>query len=285
MPRRSATRSSTTSTSSSTPGACTAEPTTVIDLTGEPPRRRARRRAATPAPARHCVERQPGRRHGLAGRLRGSMDVSLSTIVLSRCRWSSRSRCTRRRTATSPSISATRRPGCWGASRSNPAEAHRSGRHDRSSRAAAPREARRSRLHLRVGEAGAGELRQPAQSEARHALGRRGGARREFRDGARVGAAAQGCCARRRARERLACWRWPEAGIQINLMLMALNLLPILPLDGGRIAGEPAAAARWRAASRGIEPYGFVIVIVLSLTRRSRAAACGPLLARCRVRA
>ena len=26
------------------------------------------------------------------------------------------------------------------------------------------------------------------------------------------------------------------AGIQINLMLMALNLLPILPLDGGRIA-------------------------------------------------
>ena len=27
-----------------------------------------------------------------------------------------------------------------------------------------------------------------------------------------------------------------NAGVQVNLMLMALNLLPILPLDGGRVA-------------------------------------------------
>jgi len=55
------------------------------------------------------------------------------------------------------------------------------------------------------------------------------------------------------------------AGIQINLMLLALNLLPILPLDGGRIAvsllphGLAASYAR-------LEPYGFMVVIVLLAT-------------------
>ena len=55
------------------------------------------------------------------------------------------------------------------------------------------------------------------------------------------------------------------AGIQINLMLLALNLLPILPLDGGRIAvsllphGLAASYAR-------LEPYGFMVVIILLAT-------------------
>jgi Zn-dependent protease len=55
------------------------------------------------------------------------------------------------------------------------------------------------------------------------------------------------------------------AGIQINLMLLALNLLPILPLDGGRIAvsllphGLAASYAR-------LEPYGFMVVILLLAT-------------------
>jgi Zn-dependent protease len=55
------------------------------------------------------------------------------------------------------------------------------------------------------------------------------------------------------------------AGIQINLMLMALNLLPILPLDGGRIAVSllPHSLA---ASYARLEPYGFMIVILLLAT-------------------
>jgi Zn-dependent protease len=56
-----------------------------------------------------------------------------------------------------------------------------------------------------------------------------------------------------------------DAGVQVNLMLMALNLLPILPLDGGRIAVSllPHGAA---TAYARLERYGFPIVIVLLLT-------------------
>jgi Zn-dependent protease len=54
-------------------------------------------------------------------------------------------------------------------------------------------------------------------------------------------------------------------GVSINLVLMALNLLPIPPLDGGRIAVSvlPArAAALWAR----LEPYGlFVIIGLLAL--------------------
>jgi Zn-dependent protease len=56
-----------------------------------------------------------------------------------------------------------------------------------------------------------------------------------------------------------------DAGIQVNLMLMALNLLPILPLDGGRIALSllPENLAQGYARS---ERYGFMIVILLLVT-------------------
>ena len=56
-----------------------------------------------------------------------------------------------------------------------------------------------------------------------------------------------------------------DAGIQVNLMLMALNLLPILPLDGGRVALSllPGAVAQGYAK---LEPYGFVVVILLLVT-------------------
>jgi Zn-dependent protease len=55
------------------------------------------------------------------------------------------------------------------------------------------------------------------------------------------------------------------AGIQINLMLLALNLLPILPLDGGRIAVSllPHSIA---ASYARLEPYGFMLVIILLAT-------------------
>ena len=52
------------------------------------------------------------------------------------------------------------------------------------------------------------------------------------------------------------------AGVQVNLVLMALNLFPLPPLDGGRIAFSllPHRLA-WQYAK--IEPYGLIIVLVL----------------------
>ena len=56
--------------------------------------------------------------------------------------------------------------------------------------------------------------------------------------------------------------RMAYAGVQINLILMALNLLPIPPLDGGRILTgllpEPAA----RVFAR-IEPFGLFVIVAL----------------------
>lgn len=52
------------------------------------------------------------------------------------------------------------------------------------------------------------------------------------------------------------------AGVQINLVLFALNLFPLPPLDGGRIMVGvlPSKASYWLAQ---IERYGFFIVIGL----------------------
>ena len=55
------------------------------------------------------------------------------------------------------------------------------------------------------------------------------------------------------------------AGVQVNLMLMALNLLPILPLDGGRVAVS-LLPHRIASAYAGLERYGFVLVIILLVT-------------------
>jgi len=54
-------------------------------------------------------------------------------------------------------------------------------------------------------------------------------------------------------------------GVQINLVLMALNLLPLLPLDGGRILYS--LLPRQLALQYGrLEPYGLMILIVLLVT-------------------
>ena len=52
---------------------------------------------------------------------------------------------------------------------------------------------------------------------------------------------------------------------QVNLVLMALNLLPIPPLDGGRIAVSllpNRAAAVWAR----LEPFGFFVIVALMFT-------------------
>jgi len=56
-----------------------------------------------------------------------------------------------------------------------------------------------------------------------------------------------------------------EAGITVNIVLMALNLLPILPLDGGRIA---LSLLPDRLAQRyaGLERFGLPILLVLIFT-------------------
>lgn len=59
--------------------------------------------------------------------------------------------------------------------------------------------------------------------------------------------------------------RMAEIGISINIALMVLNLFPLPPLDGGRIAVSllPPEAA-WRFAQ--IERFGFPILLLLLFT-------------------
>ena len=56
-----------------------------------------------------------------------------------------------------------------------------------------------------------------------------------------------------------------QAGMSINIVLMVLNLLPLPPLDGGRIAVSLLPMHLARPFSQ-IERYGFVILIVLLFT-------------------
>lgn len=67
-----------------------------------------------------------------------------------------------------------------------------------------------------------------------------------------------------------------EAGIEINLVLMALNLLPLPPLDGGRMAVSllPHGIAYQFAK---IEPYGFMILLAL-LFSGALEAVIGPVI-------
>lgn len=53
-----------------------------------------------------------------------------------------------------------------------------------------------------------------------------------------------------------------KAGIQINVVLMVLNLLPLPPLDGGRIAVS-LLPHRWSYRYARIEPYGMFILLLL----------------------
>jgi Zn-dependent protease len=68
-----------------------------------------------------------------------------------------------------------------------------------------------------------------------------------------------------------------EAGITVNLVLMVLNLLPILPLDGGRIAVSLLPNRLAYRFSR-LEPYGFPILLLLLFTNKLGIILNPPLL-------
>ncbi len=54
-------------------------------------------------------------------------------------------------------------------------------------------------------------------------------------------------------------------GIQINVVLAVLNLLPLPPLDGGHAAMSLLPSRQAYQLAR-IEPYGFIILIILLVT-------------------
>ncbi len=70
--------------------------------------------------------------------------------------------------------------------------------------------------------------------------------------------------------------RMSEAGVRVNLIFMLLNLLPILPLDGGRIlASVLPTRMSWQYAK--LEPWGLPVLLVLVVTNMLDALI-GPLL-------
>lgn len=60
-------------------------------------------------------------------------------------------------------------------------------------------------------------------------------------------------------------WEVSRAGISINLILMVLNLLPVPPLDGGRVLMNIVPLKTENLLAR-IEPYGIWILLALLLT-------------------
>jgi Zn-dependent protease len=71
-------------------------------------------------------------------------------------------------------------------------------------------------------------------------------------------------------------FRMARVGYQINLLLMALNLLPIPPLDGGRIAVSLLPRNASNALAR-IEPYGMFIILALVIIPGALSTVIYPL--------
>lgn len=56
-----------------------------------------------------------------------------------------------------------------------------------------------------------------------------------------------------------------QAGIMINIVVAVINLIPLPPLDGGRVLVN-LLPPRWGYQLSLIEPYSFVILIILMVT-------------------
>ena len=68
-----------------------------------------------------------------------------------------------------------------------------------------------------------------------------------------------------------------QAGVTVNLVLMLLNLIPLLPLDGGRIVAG-LLPARMADQYARLEPWGFPILLALMFTN-VLGIVLGPMLA------
>lgn len=64
--------------------------------------------------------------------------------------------------------------------------------------------------------------------------------------------------------EEMFFMRMAQAGVLVNLVIFALNLFPLLPLDGGRIVTS-MLPNKYAIPYARIEPYGFFILIGLML--------------------
>jgi Zn-dependent protease len=67
-----------------------------------------------------------------------------------------------------------------------------------------------------------------------------------------------------------------QYGIIVNLVLMALNLLPVPPLDGGRIAVGLLPGRASYALSR-VEPYGFFVILALLMIPGALSSILAPI--------
>ncbi len=71
-------------------------------------------------------------------------------------------------------------------------------------------------------------------------------------------------------------YQMAQIGISINLMLMVLNLLPIPPLDGGRIAVGLLPMRAATALAR-MEPYGLFVILALVAIPGALWSVLGPI--------